>query len=115
VELTAFRIVQEALTNARRHAPGAAVDVEVSYEPDVLHLRVRDNGPGPHPPADAAEAAPGSAAPGAGGHGLVGMRERAAALGGTVRTGPGPVSGFVVEATLPVLRSEPARPEPVAR
>ena len=45
-ELAAYRIVQEALTNARRHAPGAAVDVELRYAGDVLRLRVRDNGPG---------------------------------------------------------------------
>ena len=47
VELAAYRIVQEALTNARRHAPGAAVDVELHYTADALRLRVRDNGPGP--------------------------------------------------------------------
>ena len=47
VELAAYRIVQEALTNARRHAPGAAVDVELCYADDALRLRVRDNGPGP--------------------------------------------------------------------
>ena len=46
VELAAYRIVQEALTNVRRHAPGAAVDVELRYTPDTLRLRVRDNGPG---------------------------------------------------------------------
>ncbi len=47
IELTAYRIVQEALTNARRHATGAAVDVELEYRPDALVVRVRDNGPGP--------------------------------------------------------------------
>lgn len=46
VELAAYRIIQEALTNARRHAPGAAVDVELHYTRDALRLRVRDNGPG---------------------------------------------------------------------
>ena len=46
VELAAYRIVQEALTNARRHAPGAAVDVELRYADDALRLRIRDNGPG---------------------------------------------------------------------
>ena len=71
-----YRIVQEALTNARRHAPGAAVDVELDYAADALHLRVRDNGPGP---SDAA-ATNGSST---GGHGLLGMRERAAAVGGS--------------------------------
>ena len=51
VELAAYRIVQEALTNARRHAPGAAVDVELHYADDALRLRIRDNGPGPAGPA----------------------------------------------------------------
>jgi signal transduction histidine kinase len=87
IELTAYRIVQEALTNARRHAPGAAVDVEIDYAGDVLRVRVRDNGPGP---ADAR-----------GGHGLLGMRERVAAVGGELRTGPGRAGGFLVEAALP--------------
>ena len=47
VELAAYRIVQEALTNARIHAPGAAVDVELNYTDDALRVRIRDNGPGP--------------------------------------------------------------------
>ena len=47
VELAAYRIVQEALTNVRRHAPGAAVDVELHYADDELRVRIRDNGPGP--------------------------------------------------------------------
>ncbi|MET8389393.1 sensor histidine kinase [Streptosporangium canum] len=89
VELAAYRIVQEALTNARRHAPGAAVDVELHYGDHALRLRVRDNGPGPS-----------TAAP-AGGHGLSGMRERAAAVGGELRTGPAGGGGFLVEARLP--------------
>ena len=87
VELAAYRIVQEALTNARRHAPGAAVDVELRYGPQ-LRVRIRDNGPGTANPA---------------GHGLAGMRERAAAAGGTLRAGPvDTVGGFLVEAVLPV-------------
>ncbi|GAA4226764.1 hypothetical protein GCM10022254_12750 [Actinomadura meridiana] len=92
VELAAYRIVQEALTNARRHAPGAAVDVDLDYAPGELRVSVRDNGPGPLPDPDTRTA----------GHGLLGMRERAAAVGGDLRTGPGPVGGFLVEATLPV-------------
>jgi signal transduction histidine kinase len=92
-ELAAYRIVQEALTNARRHAPGTAVDVELHYAAATLRLCVRDNGPGL-----AAEAA-------SGGHGLLGMRERAAAVGGTLRTGSANPGGFLVEATLP-LRTE---------
>ncbi|MEU8864302.1 sensor histidine kinase [Streptomyces umbrinus] len=97
IEVTAYRIVQEALTNARRHAPGAAVDVELRYGTDDLELRVRDNGPG-HPahPTDPA------AARDRVGHGLLGMHERAATVGGTLRTGPAPGGGFLVEARLPV-------------
>jgi signal transduction histidine kinase len=87
VELAAYRIVQEALTNARRHAPGAAVDVELRHTSDALRLRIRDNGPGPSRKAD--------------GHGLAGMRERAAAAGGDLRTGAAPGGGFLIEATLP--------------
>jgi signal transduction histidine kinase len=89
VELAAYRIVQEALTNVRRHAPGAAVDVEVHYGLDTLRLRVRDDGPG------APAVAP------VGGHGLLGMRERAAAVGGRLRTGSADLGGYLVEAVLP--------------
>jgi signal transduction histidine kinase len=91
VDLTAYRIVQEALTNARRHAPGADVEIELRYTPDTLHLRVRDNGPGP--PGPAAESV---------GHGLLGMRERVAMVGGSLRTGAANGGGFVVEADLPI-------------
>lgn len=89
VELAAYRIAQEALTNSRRHAPGAAVDVELHYQDDALWLRVRDNGPGPpiEPPD--------------GGLGLTGMAERATAVGGTLRTGFAAGGGFLVEASLP--------------
>jgi signal transduction histidine kinase len=93
VEVAAYRIVQEALTNTRRHAPGAAVDVELHFGSDELWLRVRDNGPGP--PADAPPEAP------SGGNGLLGMRERAAAVGGTLRAGAAASGGFLVEARLP--------------
>ncbi len=97
VELAAYRIVQEALTNARRHAEGAAVDVELHYTADALWLRVRDNGPGPRRQATSS-ALPHSPP---GGHGLLGMRERAAAVGGKLRTGAASGGGFVVEAMLP--------------
>ncbi|MGH9230582.1 MAG: sensor histidine kinase, partial [Acidimicrobiales bacterium] len=100
IELTVYRIVQEALTNARRHAPGAAVDVELDYAADALVVRVRDNGPGP----SGAIATGGSAT---GGHGLLGMRERAAAIGGELRVGSAPVGGFLVEATLPAAGRTP--------
>ena len=89
VSLAAYRIAQEALTNARRHAPGAAVDVEVRYGDGELRLLIRDNGPGP------AHTTP------AGGHGLTGMRERAAAVGGELRAEAAAIGGFLVEARLP--------------
>jgi signal transduction histidine kinase len=106
VELVAYRIAQEALTNARRHAPGAAVDVELRYEPDLLRMRIRDNGPGPAPagPQPARDAAAGRGGSAAGrGHGLLGMRERAATVRGTLRTGAAPGGGFLVEADLPAM------------
>ena len=89
VDLCAYRILQEALTNVRRHAPVAAVEVELEYQPEVLRLRVRDHGPGAaleHPD----------------GHGLLGMRERAIMVGGTLTAGPAEGEGFVVEAVLPI-------------
>jgi signal transduction histidine kinase len=96
IELAAFRIVQEALTNARRHAPGSAVDVELRYVPGALHLRVRDSGPG----------APTGVRP-VGGHGLLGMRERTAMSGGTLRTSEDAAGGFVIEAVLPTPAATP--------
>jgi signal transduction histidine kinase len=121
VELAAYRIVQEALTNARRHAAGAAVDVELRYGADTLRLRVRDNGPGPVGGAAAGFAARqddpgGGVTPPAGdgvrrdgGHGLLGMRERAFSVGGALYAGAAPGGGFLVEAVLP------AEPDPVRR
>jgi signal transduction histidine kinase len=105
VELAAYRIVQEALTNARRHAPGAAVDVELCYEAQTLRLRVRDNGPGPAAASVPAASSPAQAQAQASaegpGHGLLGMRERAATVGGSLRTGAASGGGFLVEAVLP--------------
>jgi signal transduction histidine kinase len=118
VELAAYRIVQEALTNARRHAPGAAADVELRYSAESLRLRVRDNGPGPARAAAgtgrgetgrgetgraAGEAglAPAAGRPPGGGHGLAGMRERAFSVGGSLYAGLAPGGGFLVEAVLP--------------
>ncbi|HKD34169.1 MAG TPA: sensor histidine kinase [Gaiellaceae bacterium] len=90
IDLAAYRIVQEALTNARRHAPGADVDVEVSYRDDALTLRIRDYGPGTRD---------GELLPG---HGLVGMRDRTTVAGGTFTAGDAEGGGFAVEATLPM-------------
>jgi signal transduction histidine kinase len=92
VELTAYRIVQEALTNARRHAPGAAIDVELDYRPDALWIRVRDDGLGT---TGATGSANGQT------HGLTGMRERTVMLGGEIDVGPLTAGGFAVAVTLP--------------
>ncbi|MDG4771601.1 histidine kinase [Solwaraspora sp. WMMD792] len=91
VGLAAYRIVQEALTNAGRHAPGAKVQVELQTTVARLVVRV-SNGPG-RLAADRDRST--------GGHGLVGMRERAELLGGTFTAGPDDRSGFVVTAWLP--------------
>jgi len=94
VELAAYRITQEALTNARRHARGAPVDVELRFTEETLRLRVRDSGPG-------AEGRGADAVGVTGGHGVAGMRERAAAVGGWLEAGPSATGGFLVEAVLP--------------
>jgi signal transduction histidine kinase len=94
VELSAYRIVQEALANVVRHAPGAVTRVSVrAEEKDLLVLVV--NGPAPEPTSRVE-------AKGAGGHGLVGMRERVRLTGGTLDTGPLPDGGFRVAARLPL-------------
>ncbi|KWT63487.1 histidine kinase [Streptomyces albus subsp. albus] len=90
VELSAFRIVQEALSNAMRHAPGARVAVAIAYRPGALTVRVTNTAPD----------RPAAASPGAG-HGLLGMRERTAMLGGELATGPTPDGGYEVTAVLP--------------
>jgi signal transduction histidine kinase len=92
VDLAAYRIVQESLTNAIRHAGPATAAVRLDYHHDELQIDVTDTGRGQ--PA-------GAAAGQSGGHGLAGMRERAAAVGGTVETGPRPGGGFRVAARLP--------------
>jgi signal transduction histidine kinase len=93
VQLAAYRIVQEALTNVRKHAHASRATVVISYDPDELGIEVLDDGVGTC----------GNGRLGAG-HGLVGMRERAALYGGTVETGPGPHGGFRVTARIPCLR-----------
>jgi signal transduction histidine kinase len=90
IELSAYRIVQEALTNVLKHADGAAAVVEISYQPHALEIVVRDDGRG-DPRAIAI-----------GGHGLVGVRERATMLGGHFEAGRQPDGGFAVRVLLPV-------------
>ncbi|WP_208778813.1 SDR family NAD(P)-dependent oxidoreductase [Streptomyces griseorubiginosus] len=89
-ELTAYRIVQEALTNTRKHASATRADVILDHGPRSLRITVTDDG------------RPGAAQGGGTGHGLIGMRERAAAVGGTVTAGPRPEGGFQVVADLPL-------------
>jgi signal transduction histidine kinase len=89
IELAAYRIVQEALTNIRKHAGAAPARVTIQYRPACLDVLVEDEGRG--------------AAGGAGtAHGLVGMRERATLYGGTLDAGPRPGGGFRVRARLPL-------------
>jgi signal transduction histidine kinase len=91
VDLTAYRIVQEALTNVLRHAGPATATVRLIYGDDQLRVQVEDDG---H--RGVAGWPPG------GGNGLLGLRERVAALGGRLEAGPRPVGGFRVLATLPL-------------
>jgi signal transduction histidine kinase len=95
VDLSAYRVVQEALTNALRHAGGTATRVVVRYEPEALDLEI----------VDAGRAQPGgqtTIVASAGGHGLAGMRERVALVRGELEAGPRPEGGFRVRARLPV-------------
>ncbi|MFF0769732.1 sensor histidine kinase [Nonomuraea wenchangensis] len=87
---TAYRVVQEALTNVHRHAAGARTDVRVRYRPEALEVEVRNHAPG-SPPAGL---------PGAG-WGLVGLRERVELLGGTLLTSAQDDGGFLVAARIP--------------
>jgi signal transduction histidine kinase len=98
VDLTAYRVIQEGLTNVVRHAPGAAATVTVRRRPDALLVEVADDG--------RAVAAAGESRQGAG-HGLAGMGERVRAAGGSLEAGARPEGGFAVRATLP-LEAEPA-------
>ncbi|MFD7631374.1 sensor histidine kinase [Streptomyces sp. NPDC059851] len=103
VELSAYRIVQEALSNVLRHAPGAEASIELSYAREALCLRVV-NGPA---------ALPAAPSPGAG-HGVIGMRERVAMLGGEFAVGPTPDGGYEVSAVLPTCPVPVPTPEPAA-
>ncbi|MFJ6389471.1 sensor histidine kinase [Streptomyces sp. NPDC091972] len=98
VELSAYRIVQEALSNALRHAPGATASVSLVHYLHGVDVRIVNSRP-----TRAVAASPGA------GHGLLGMRERAAMLGGTLRAGPRPDGGYEVAAYLPT--APPGAPE----
>ncbi|MEV6837262.1 histidine kinase [Streptomyces sp. NPDC051133] len=94
-DLAAYRVVQEALTNAVKHAAGARVRVAVDHVPDAVHITVSDTGG-----TSATPAGPGD------GRGLIGLRERLAVHGGTLHAGERPTGGFQVRAVIPV--EEPA-------
>ncbi|MEU3935082.1 sensor histidine kinase [Streptomyces sp. NPDC029044] len=106
VELSAYRIVQEALSNALRHAPGARITVRLTYEPNGLEVEIVNGRPtGPPPPSTGA------------GHGLLGMRERVAMLGGTMTAHRWHWDGFKVTAFLPETppADTPGTDHPTAR
>jgi signal transduction histidine kinase len=101
IDLAAYRIVQEALTNTLRHAGPARAEVTVRYQDHAVELEILDDGPGagPHAAADAGS-----------GQGLVGMRERVALYGGTLQAGPRPDTtgaGYAVRARLPTDAAAP--------
>lgn len=91
LDLTAYRVVQEALTNTVKHASGANVDILVDYEPARLNLDIADSG-----------GVPGTGAASGNGRGLIGLRERVAVHGGTVQAGPRPSGGYRVQVELPL-------------
>lgn len=95
VDVSSYRIIQEALTNTMKHAgSGACAHVTVTYKSDELRLETSDTGTG-------------QSTSGGPGNGLRGMRERAALLGGDITTGPGPNGGYIVQARIPLNRGEP--------
>ncbi|MER7460785.1 sensor histidine kinase [Micromonospora sp. NPDC126480] len=96
VDVAAYRIIQESLTNAHKHAPRAAVAVRLRYDADGVTVEVSDDGAGVAPTG-----------PGGGGLGLLGMRERAEAVGGSFSAGPRPDGGFLVRAALPAPEEVP--------
>ncbi|HEU5109593.1 MAG TPA: histidine kinase [Micromonosporaceae bacterium] len=110
-DLTAYRVIQEALTNVCKHAGPTAAELIVIYDDDALRIVV-DNGapgPGPRPGTEAATEAATEASPDGGRHGLVGMRERVIALGGSLHAGPRPDGGYRVTAVLPAAAASATR------
>lgn len=96
VDLTAYRLIQESLTNTAKHAASTTASIRLDFRPGTLTLTVDDDGP------SASGAGP-AVTESTTGHGLIGMRERAAALGGRFSAGPHPDGGFRVTAELPTL------------
>jgi signal transduction histidine kinase len=96
VDISAYRIVQEALTNALKHSGASRADVRVRYGRGELEIEVVDDGRGRSATAKSN-----------GGLGLIGMRERATLSGGRLTAGPEPAGGFAVRATLPIPEGAP--------
>lgn len=108
VGVSAYRIVQEALTNVLKHAGSAHAVVSIGYADDAVMIEVADDGADPHAAPAPAGAAPALASTAdAGGRGLTGMRERVALFGGELRAGPEPGGGFTVRARLPLGNGSP--------
>jgi signal transduction histidine kinase len=108
-EAAVFRVVQEALTNALKHAGSAPTDVLLRWAPDALEVVVADRGPAPAAasrPGGVPSGGPPSPSLPSGGHGIVGMRERVRVYGGSLSALPRPDGGFVVRARLPLDGSE---------
>ncbi|MGK5678009.1 sensor histidine kinase [Actinoplanes sp. URMC 104] len=95
LDVSAYRVLQEALTNVLRHAPGSHADVTIRYAPDAVTIEVIDEGGGAVQPSGTDRV---------GGNGLIGMRERTAMFGGTLRAGPRDEGGFAVTARFPIAR-----------
>jgi signal transduction histidine kinase len=93
IDLSAYRIIQEGLTNALKHAHASDADVTVRYRPDELEIEVRDNGEG-------------SVTTDGLGHGLIGVRERVTVYGGKMTAGTAVDGGFVLNTRLPLLQEE---------
>lgn len=102
-EVAAYRVVQEALTNTVKHAYAASARIELDWTEDALTLTVTDDGRGPVRPPGGRELGPAT-----GGHGLIGIHERAAACGGSADTGRGPDGGFRVAVRLPTASDRQA-------
>jgi signal transduction histidine kinase len=94
IDLSAYRIVQEGLTNALKHAHASSADVVLRYAPEELRIEVRDDGRGAAPPDGL-------------GHGLVGVRERVTLFGGEMSAGPAGGEGFVLHTRLPLQAGDP--------
>jgi signal transduction histidine kinase len=95
VDLSAYRVIQEALTNVLKHASSSPATVTIDYAADAVTVEVADEGPARPAGGDRGRAA-GS------GHGIIGMRERVAVFGGELTAGPRPEGGFLVRARFPV-------------